>query len=162
MNISLTLTLAARNLPALADALSAAGLLDDIEVAATPTKDTPSAMVTSEKQAAAIASTAAGKAAKVEKAPKEPKTPVEALQQAVDKEKAETPKPPVVRTYETSGIAPKVAQAVTKDRDAVVALLKSFNAEKDGKQSAKFLTADQFDDFEAAIDKILTPSEDLG
>lgn len=159
MNISLTLTLTARNLPALADALSAAGLLDDIEVAATPTKDTPSAMVTPEKQAAAIASTAAGKAAKVEKAPKEPKTPVEALQQAVDKEKAETPKP---RTYETSGIAPKVAQAVTKDRDAVVALLKSFNAEKDGKPSAKFLTADQFDDFEAAIDKILTPSEDLG
>jgi len=160
MNISLTLTVAGWKLPALADALAAAGLLDAVEASAVPTSGQASATITPEKQAAAIDSAKKGTAAPKADKPKADKTPVEALKEAVDKEKAETPTPP--RTYETTAIPGKVAEAVKKNRDAVVALLGQFQAEKDGKPSAKWLKPEQFDEFEAAIDKILAPSEDLG
>lgn len=121
--------------------------------------DTSSATVTPEKQQAARDSTAAGKVAKAEKPVKADKTPVEALKETVEKEKAETPTP---RVYETSGLPEKVAKAVTKNRDAVVALLEKYEAKKDGKMSAKFLAAEHFDAFEAGIDAVLAPAEDLG
>lgn len=154
MNISLTLTLAAHKLPALADALAAANLLESVQVS----DGAPSAMVTPEKQQAARDSTAAGKKTKVEKDTKAPETPLDALKQAVKDEKTEPP----ARVYETSGLPEKVAKAVTKNRDAVVALLEKYEAKKDGKMSAKFLAAEHFDAFEVGIDAILAPTEDLG
>lgn len=118
-----------------------------------------SATITPEKQAAAIASTAAGKAAKATKdaAPKNPETPVEALAQAVEKTAP-------ARVYETSGLAEKIAKAVAaKGKEPVIALLvkhKAVNAE--GKPNGKALPVEAFDAFEADIDALMKPTEDLG
>jgi hypothetical protein len=152
MNISLTLTISARNLPALADALSAANLLDDVEVA---TKPAPvSATVTPEKQAAAIESAKKGTAAP--KPPKNPETPFDALKQAVEGAKP-------VRTYEASGLAQKIAKAAAKDKPATVALLEKFNSrDAEGKLTGKALKVDQFDAFEADIDALLAAETALG
>lgn len=134
----------------------------------------PPAAVTPEKQQAARDSTAAGKAAKAEKAAKdaeltkeqkasiaEGKT-TEMTQAQLDKIVADATVNAKPRVYETSGIPDKVSKAVAKNRDAVVALLEKYDAEKDGKLSAKFLDAKHFDDFEKAIDALLAPAEDLG
>lgn len=116
-----------------------------------------SATVTPEKQAAAIASTAAGK--KAAKDTKPPETPIDALKAAV----AEEVKAPPARTYETSGLAEKIAKGAAKDKPATIALLvkhKALNAE--GKPNGKALPVDAFEAFEADIDALLAPAEDLG
>lgn len=116
-----------------------------------------SATITAEKQAAAIASTAAGKKAAKDAAPKNPETPVEALAQAVEKTAP-------ARVYETSGLAEKIAKAVAaKGKEPVIALLvkhKAVNAE--GKPNGKALPVDAFDAFEVDIDALMKPTEDLG
>jgi hypothetical protein len=117
----------------------------------------PSATITPEKQEAARQST--GKADKPTKVVKNPETPVEALVQAV--EKTEDAKP--ARTYETSGLAQKIAKGAAKDKDATVALLvkhKAINAE--GKPNGKALPVEAFDAFEADIDALLSAEVALG
>jgi predicted deacylase len=128
-----------------------------------------SATVTADKQAAAIESAKNGTAGKGATKPakdkaevKNPETPLDALKTAVTDEKAAEPTKPA-RTYETSGLADKIAKGATKDKAAVVALLtkhKAINGE--GKPNGKALPVDAFDAFEADIDALLAPAEDLG
>jgi hypothetical protein len=128
-----------------------------------------SATVTPEKQQAARDSTAAGKAEKAAKPAKEvknPETPLEALKEAVaEAAPAEPakPAPTVARTYETSGLAEKIAKGAAKDKPATIALLhkhKALNAE--GKPNGKALPVDAFDAFEADIDALLAAEPALG
>lgn len=124
----------------------------------------PSATVTPEKQQAARDSTAAGKVEKAAKAEKvkNPETPVEALEQAVAKTE-EPVKAAPVRTYETSGLAQKIAKGSAKDKPATIALLhkhKALNAE--GMPNGKALPVDAFDAFEADIDALLAVETALG
>ena len=124
-----------------------------------------SATITPEKQAAAIESAKAGTAGKATGKPKAetkpPETPLDALKQAVTDEKAADPKP--ARTYESSGLAEKIAKGAAKDRAKTTELLikhKAVNAE--GKPSGKALPVENFDAFEKDIDALLAPAEDLG
>ena len=67
------------------------------------------------------------------------------------------------RTYETSGLAEKIAKGAAKDKPATIALLvkhKALNAE--GKPNGKALPVDAFDAFEADIDALLAAETALG
>lgn len=71
--------------------------------------------------------------------------------------------PPPAKKYEDTGIPAKIQKAATTKRAELVALLTSSGAVgPDGKPNGKYLKPEQFEAFEADLDKLLAPVDDLG